>query len=1136
MITRKTRLSLTFIFCALLIIVISPTIPTNASLPQLSVNRGLVISVNGSRPITRNQLLFIHDNLPNDKIYYSVDRAPSRGTLFNGSNPLSTGSYFTQSDIDAQRIRYQDNGGGSGSDSFDFSMSVTERISSSTNGEPANNKAECVSFSADGRYAVFYSDASNLVEGDRNGHTDVFLRDRLLDTTSLVSISSTGLQGNGDSQCASISLDGRYIIYHSKANNLVEGDTNGVQDIFLRNRLTGETTRVSYRANGSQLDQDAFYAYISNDGSYISFVTADRHVIGNDPTDQLDTFVVNTTNGAIVRATVPYTGIEPNSSSWGALSGDGNSVVILSYATNMVANDTNNYADIFVYDLKQHTMNRASVASNGTQGNNESLSPSISGNGRYVVWQSKATNFVPNDNNNYEDVFIRDMVNNTTSLVSISSSNQQGKDDSYEPSISDNGQYIAFMSTATNFDSHDTNIWPDVYVRDRIKQKTYLGAVLGDGTVSDSGSALPFISSDGRVIGFRSNSTNFAGEPLPLCGNDACSQIYIHDQSLTGTFAITVGNGAPTIAPIADKQILENTSTGAIPLILSDPDTPLNNLVVSTSSSNEILVPKQNITINGSGGNRTITVTPARTNVRINPNLVGRSIITVTVSDGSASSSASFIVAVVPPPWLVMLYIAADDANPPPDPRLASLDQAGRELLSRLDTMSYNPYMRLVVLFDGNQGNGAFGDSRVYVRDPQGLVDMTTYLDDPGSAWPAFPPTAEFNTGGPAMLRGFARWARETYPDSKYTFLANLDHGGGWAPFFDDAPSQPKNIGRIQSGGWRGMNLDMTNSTALSTRESGQALRDLGGFDVVFFDACLMGMLESAYEVRDATDYFIAGENLLFADYPYDDYLSTATLAATTTPEQLTKSIVARYNYRLGGENNPFTIAAFDMRKLRDTQPNNLAQRLNALAALILTELPASPVPTTNPLRAALKHAYDKAQKFDYDSSLTIDPTDGYVDLADFTTLLSRESGVSTAIKQAALSVTDGISGTNKLIIKERHVNGHFGGQFWMFDGANGVSIYLPLGEQDYRPSKVDVAGQPGKPERQLTYYLDSTQLALTRDAPNWSKLLERLEANTPIRTGQAIGQLQAFDGSRPFHSPAPVVAQHRLLLPISRK
>jgi Tol biopolymer transport system component len=239
----------------------------------------------------------------------------------------------------------------------------TTRVSTATGGEQGNGSSFVPAISADGRYVAFYSDASNLVAGDTNGARDVFVRDLQTGETTRVSVSGSGAQANGDSFAPALSSDGRYVAFSSAATNLVDGDTNDANDIFIRDRQSNTTTRVSVGFDGSQ----------ANGGS-----------------DQP------------------------------SLSGDGRLVAFTSTASNIVNGDVNNLRDAFVYDRQTGTAVNVSVDSNGVQGDLESSSPVLSADGKFVAYQSFADNLIPDDQNEGGDIFVRDLQANTTS-ASVSS-------------------------------------------------------------------------------------------------------------------------------------------------------------------------------------------------------------------------------------------------------------------------------------------------------------------------------------------------------------------------------------------------------------------------------------------------------------------------------------------------------------------------------------------------------------------------------------------------------------------------------------------------------------------------------------------------------------------------------------------
>jgi len=299
----------------------------------------------------------------------------------------------------------------------------TERISWGSD-ETQPDSGSYSSVSADGRYVAFYTTASNLVPGDTNGTFDVFVRDRLTGTVDRVSIASDGTQGNGDSVWPAISADGRYVAFHSHASNLVPGDTNQTWDVFVHDRVTGATERVSVASGGVEVFGISLSPAISADGRYVAFHSGAPNLVPDDPIEgSYDVLVHDRVTGTTERISVGIGGVPPDADSYHpAISSDGRYVAFYSFASNLVAGaDANgaNTSDVYVRDRMTGTTERVSVASDGTQGNKESLWPSISADGRYVVFYSNASNLVPWDTNGSYDVFLRDLVTGTTERTSV---------------------------------------------------------------------------------------------------------------------------------------------------------------------------------------------------------------------------------------------------------------------------------------------------------------------------------------------------------------------------------------------------------------------------------------------------------------------------------------------------------------------------------------------------------------------------------------------------------------------------------------------------------------------------------------------------------------------------------------------
>src|SRR2546428_656807 len=301
------------------------------------------------------------------------------------------------------------------------SSAFVDRASVSSNNAQGNAGSTVAAITPDGRFVLFGSSASNLVLGDTNGFMDAFVHDRLTGTTERVSVSSSGAQGNGDSMTGdlagdggAITPDGRFVAFNSLASNLVPGDVNGVGDVFVRDRVTGTTEIVSVNSSGVQGNFGSGIAppSISGNGTLVAF---DSQATNLEPgqNGQEGVFVHNRITGKTIEVSVNSSGVEGNGFSLGpTISRDGRFVVFFSFASNLVSGDTNGAPDIFVRNLSAGTTERVSVDSSGVEGNGGSGGPldlpDISADGRFVAFSSTATNLVPGDTNNVDDAYVHD--------------------------------------------------------------------------------------------------------------------------------------------------------------------------------------------------------------------------------------------------------------------------------------------------------------------------------------------------------------------------------------------------------------------------------------------------------------------------------------------------------------------------------------------------------------------------------------------------------------------------------------------------------------------------------------------------------------------------------------------------------
>jgi Tol biopolymer transport system component len=351
---------------------------------------------------------------------------------------------------------------------------VTTMVSIASDGSQGEITSNQPSISADGRHIFFISGATQLVADDTNGATDLFAHDRYTGVTTRVSVGSGGIQSNNYSHWPRASANGRYVAFSSAATNLVANDTNARTDVFVHDRHRSVTTRVSVASNGVQATSSSQSPSISADGRYVAFSSYASNLVAGDTLGQQDIFVHDRQTGQTSRVSVATNGEQGNGwSYYPTISGNGRYVVFESEASNLVVGDTNSSVDVFVHDRQAGITSRVSVASDGSQGNGASTSiqyesnPLISADGRFVAFASAASNLVPGDTNGAEDLFVRDRLLGVTTRVSVGSSGGEGNGASFDPEISADGRFVAFTSEASNLDGADANGVGDVFVHER---------------------------------------------------------------------------------------------------------------------------------------------------------------------------------------------------------------------------------------------------------------------------------------------------------------------------------------------------------------------------------------------------------------------------------------------------------------------------------------------------------------------------------------------------------------------------------------------------------------------------------------------------------------------------------------------
>jgi Tol biopolymer transport system component len=288
---------------------------------------------------------------------------------------------------------------------------TTERVSVSSAGVQADLGSFDLAISGDGRYVAFASFAMNLVPGSTGFRPNVFRHDRVTGSTVLVSASLAGAPGNGSSGGVAISGDGRYVAFTSGASDLVSGDANNTDDVFVRDMVTGTTSIVSLSNTGAQGNGQSSSSSlaITPDGRYVAFPSNASNLVPGDVNGQEDVFVRDRLAGRTSIVSVSSEGVQGNDASFFgvAISANGRWVGFGSFATNLVVGDLNGQEDIFLRDRWAATTRLVSVSDNGLPGNGFSYSVAITADGTDIAFHSASTNLVAGDTNDQPDTFIR---------------------------------------------------------------------------------------------------------------------------------------------------------------------------------------------------------------------------------------------------------------------------------------------------------------------------------------------------------------------------------------------------------------------------------------------------------------------------------------------------------------------------------------------------------------------------------------------------------------------------------------------------------------------------------------------------------------------------------------------------------
>ncbi len=369
--------------------------------------------------------------------------------------------------------------------------------------------------SDDGRYVVFSSLAGNLVAGDLNGASDVFLRDLDLGGTVRISVhKDTGGDVIGTSENPTISADGRYVLFNSDAADLVAGDSNGVSDVFLFDTQTGLMERISVAADGGEANGTSTRPSICADGRYVAFSSSATNLVGGGANTNVDIYVRDRDLATTVKVSERHDGSLTANNSWSpVISANGRHVAFISGDDDLVPDDVSGPQDVFVRNLDTWVIERVSVSTAGGEANARNGVPAVSADASVVAWWSRADNLVAGDDNVQDDIFVRNRPAGTTTRINVSSTGEQTVGGgSWQPSITDDGRFVVFLSDASNLAAGDVNATGDIFSHDRLTGITRLHSLTPSGQGGNGYSGCPSVTADGLFIAFESRATDLVAD------------------------------------------------------------------------------------------------------------------------------------------------------------------------------------------------------------------------------------------------------------------------------------------------------------------------------------------------------------------------------------------------------------------------------------------------------------------------------------------------------------------------------------------------------------------------------------------------------------------------------------------------
>ena len=355
----------------------------------------------------------------------------------------------------------------------------------------------------EGRYVAYVSSA--VFSNSSGKHRQIFWRDRNTGTTKLISAAPTGEEGNGDCYAPAISGDGKSVAFESNATNLITDDKNGVKDIFIWHSVTNKIERVSVGIDGKEANAASYEPSVSGNGNLIAFTSTASNISTTEKgTSNNNVFLRDMALNTTIMISVDPSSKKGGGGSNASIAYDGKRMAFYSQTSTLVSDDKNGLWDIFLWEQNNPKLKRISLTADGKERNqgeesvNRIVAPSISGNGRYIVFTTTASNMVPGDDKNFQDVFIYDTQTNTTIIASTSADGKFGNADSpigqgEKIAISFDGNYVAYSTKATNLGVPASNIvLYNVAAKKNKAVSTVAGSSVGSAVISYSGNYVVF--------------------------------------------------------------------------------------------------------------------------------------------------------------------------------------------------------------------------------------------------------------------------------------------------------------------------------------------------------------------------------------------------------------------------------------------------------------------------------------------------------------------------------------------------------------------------------------------------------------------------------------------------------------------